>query len=231
MLQIVGLNPTESQSVQEEGLTMWLKNIKYLVVIGLMVLAGGLAIGGVNDFTEMKDNGLKAKAIFAGGCFWCVEEAFEKVEGVVSATSGYIGGETPNPTYKQVSAGGTGYAEAVEIVYDPDKITYQQLLDVFWKNIDPTTPDQQFCDHGDQYRSAIFYLDETQKQLAEESKQRVEKTKTFADPVVTEITIATKFYPAEDYHQDFYKRNSVRYKFYKWNCGRAQRLEELWGNA
>ncbi len=210
---------------------MWLKIIKYLVVIGLMVLAGGLAIGGMNDSTEVQINGQKAKAIFAGGCFWCVEESFEKVDGVVSATSGYIGGETLNPTYKQVSAGGTGYAEAVEIVFDPEKVTYQQLLDVFWKNIDPTTPDQQFCDHGDQYRSAIFYLDETQKQLAEESKQNVEQTKSFADPVVTEITMATQFYQAEDYHQDFYKRNSVRYKFYKWNCGRAQRLEELWGNA
>jgi len=210
---------------------MWLKNIKYLFVMGMLVLAGGWAIGGMNDSSEMQGKGSKAKAIFAGGCFWCVEEAFEKVDGVVSATSGYIGGETPNPTYKQVSAGGTGYAEAVEIVFDSEKVTYQQLLDVFWKNIDPTTPDQQFCDRGDQYRSAIFYLDETQKQLAEESKQRIEQTKTFADPVVTEITIATKFYPAEDYHQDFYKRNSVRYKFYKWNCGRAQRLEELWGNA
>jgi peptide-methionine (S)-S-oxide reductase len=199
---------------------MWLKNIQYLIVMivmGLLVLAGGLAIGGMNDSSEMQDNGPKARAIFAGGCFWCVEEAFEKVDGVVSATSGYIGGETPNPTYKQVSAGGTGYAEAVEIVYDPDKVTYQQLLDVFWKNIDPTTPDQQFCDRGDQYRSAVFYLDESQKRLAEESKQRVEQTKTFAEP--------------EDYHQDFYKRNPVRYKFYKWNCGRAQRLEELWGNA
>lgn len=210
---------------------MWLKKIKYLFVIGLMVLAGGLAIGGMNDSTETPDNGPKAKAIFAGGCFWCVEEAFEKVDGVVSVTSGYIGGETPNPTYKQVSAGGTGYAEAVEIVYDPDKVMYQQLLNVFWKNIDPTTPDQQFCDRGDQYRSAIFYLDESQKQLADESKQRVDQTKTFAEPVVTEITMATNFYPAEDYHQDFYKRNPVRYKFYKWNCGRAQRLEELWGNA
>ncbi len=199
--------------------------------MGMLVLAGGWAIGGMNDSSEMQGKGSKAKAIFAGGCFWCVEEAFEKVDGVVSATSGYIGGETPNPTYKQVSAGGTGYAEAVEIVFDSEKVTYQQLLDVFWKNIDPTTPDQQFCDRGDQYRSAIFYLDETQKQLAEESKQRIEQTKTFADPVVTEITIATKFYPAEDYHQDFYKRNSIRYKFYKWNCGRAQRLEELWGNA
>ncbi|UCE63345.1 MAG: peptide-methionine (S)-S-oxide reductase MsrA [Nitrospirota bacterium] len=210
---------------------MWLKNTKYLFVIGLMVMAGGLALGGMDDATETHDNGPKAKAIFAGGCFWCVEEVFEKVDGVVSATSGYIGGDSPNPTYQQVSAGGTGYAEAVEIVYDPDKVTYQQLLDVFWKNIDPTTPDQQFCDKGDQYRSAIFYLDESQKLLAEESKQRVEQTKTFADSVVTEIAMATIFYPAEDYHQDFYKRNPVRYKFYKWNCGRAQRLEELWGNA
>ena len=210
---------------------MWLKNIKYIVVLGLMVGAGGLAIGGMNDSTEKPNAGPTAKAIFAGGCFWCVEEAFEKVEGVISATSGYIGGEAPNPTYKQVSAGGTGYAEAVEIVYDPNEVSYQQLLDVFWKNIDPTTPDQQFCDKGDQYRSAIFYLDNSQKQLAEESKRQIEHTKTFAEPVVTEITMATTFYSAEDYHQDFYKRNSVRYKFYKWNCGRAQRLEELWGTA
>jgi methionine-S-sulfoxide reductase len=210
---------------------MWRKNIKFLFITGVLVLGGGMAIGEMNGSTEIQDNGPKAKAIFAGGCFWCVEEAFEKVDGVVSATSGYIGGETPNPTYKQVSAGGTGYAEAVEIVYDPDQVTYQQLLNVFWKNIDPTTPDRQFCDKGDQYRSAIFFLDGPQKQLAEESKQRVEQTKSFAEPVVTEITMATKFYPAEDYHQDFYKRNPVRYKFYKWNCGRAQRLEELWGNA
>ena len=210
---------------------MWPKNLKYIVLIGLMILAGELAMGGMTDPQEKQDEAPKAKAIFAGGCFWCVEEAFEEVEGVVSATSGYIGGEAPNPTYKQVSAGGTGYAEAVEIVYDPNKVTYQQLLDVFWKNIDPTTPNQQFCDKGDQYRSAIFYLDNSQKQLAEESKRRVEQTKTFAQPVVTELTMATKFYPAEDYHQDFYKRNPVRYKFYKWNCGRAQRLEELWGTA
>ena len=210
---------------------MCLKNIKFIVIVGLLILTGGLALGGESDSTPMISDGSKAKAIFAGGCFWCVEEAFEKVEGVVSATSGYIGGEAPNPTYKQVSAGGTGYAEAVEIVYDPDKVTYQQLLEVFWKNIDPTTPDRQFCDKGDQYRSAIFYLDESQKHLANESKKRVEETKTFAEPVVTQITPATTFYPAEDYHQDFYKRNPVRYKFYKWNCGRAQRLEELWGTA
>ncbi len=210
---------------------MWQKYIRYVVMMGLIIMAGGNSIGEMNDSSAMPGNGPKAKAIFAGGCFWCVEEAFEKVEGVVSVTSGYIGGETPNPTYKQVSAGGTGYAEAVEIVYDPDQVTYNQLLDVFWKNIDPTTPDQQFCDKGDQYRSAIFYLDESQMRLAEESKKRVEQTKTFAEPVVTEITMATKFYLAEDYHQDFYKRNPVRYKFYKWNCGRAQRLEELWGTA
>lgn len=211
--------------------TMWLKNIQFFFFMGLSVFAGGIAIGVMGESGTMPGNGSNGRAIFAGGCFWCVEEAFENVEGVVSATSGYIGGKIPNPTYKQVSAGGTGYAEAVEIVYDPAKVTYQQLLDVFWKNIDPTTPNQQFCDKGHQYRSAIFYLDQFQKQLAEESKQRVEQTKSFADPVVTEITMATIFYPAEDYHQDFYKKNPVRYKFYKWNCGRAQRLEELWGSA
>ena len=207
------------------------KWIPYVLGLITILIVGGLGIAGVNEENRSEETEERAQAIFAGGCFWCVEEAFEKVEGVVSATSGYIGGEVPDPTYKQVSAGGTGYAEAVEIVYDSDKVTYQQLLEVFWRNIDPTTPDQQFCDHGNQYRSAIFYLDETQKQLAEESKQKVAQTKNFIDPVVTEITMASTFYAAEDYHQDFYKKNPIQYKFYKWNCGRAQRLEELWGTT
>lgn len=192
-----------------------------VVAMVLMVAIPALAVG----------KAPLGKAVFAGGCFWCMEEAFEKVEGVISVTSGYTGGKVANPTYKQVSAGGTGHAESVEIVFDPAKVTYEQLLDVFWRNIDPTVMDAQFCDHGNQYRSAIFYLDETQKRLAHASKQAVEQTKSFADPILTEIVAGSDFYVAEDYHQDFYKTNPVKYKFYKWNCGRAQRLEELWGKS
>ena len=170
-----------------------------------------------------------AKATFAGGCFWCVEEAFEKVSGVISATSGYIGGNVDNPTYKQVTSGQTGHAEAVEVIYDPAQITYEQLLNVFWRNVDPTVVDRQFCDFGDQYRTAIFVHGDEQMRLAEASKTALQESKPFPDPIVTPIVAASTFYPAEDYHQDYYKRNPVRYKFYKWNCGRAQRLEELWG--
>lgn len=172
-----------------------------------------------------------AKATFAGGCFWCVEADFDKVEGVVSTTSGYTGGHTTNPTYKEVSAGGTGHAEAVEVVYDPGKVSYETLLEAFWRSIDPTTPNRQFCDVGDQYRTAIFYHDEEQKRLAEASKRKLEQTKPFKEPIVTEIVPAGKFYPAEEYHQDFYKKNPIRYAFYRNGCGRDQRLEALWGKA
>jgi peptide-methionine (S)-S-oxide reductase len=169
-----------------------------------------------------------ATAIFAGGCFWCVEADFDKVPGVISTTSGYIGGSVKNPTYNQVSAGGTGHAEAVKIVFDPAKVTYAKLLDVFWRNIDPLVKDKQFCDSGDQYRTAIFYLDDEQKKSAEDTKKKVEAK--FAPRVVyTQIVQATTFTDAEDYHQDYYKKNEARYKFYRWNCGRDQRLEQLWG--
>ena len=171
-----------------------------------------------------------ATAIFAGGCFWCVEADFDKVPGVISTTSGYINGKTKNPTYKEVSAGGTGHAEAVEIVYDPSKVTYAKLLDVFWRNIDPLVKDRQFCDSGDMYRTAIFYVDDAQKKLAEETKKAVE-AKFAPRTVYTQIVKATAFYDAEDYHQDFHKKNEARYKFYRWNCGRDQRLEQLWGKA
>jgi peptide-methionine (S)-S-oxide reductase len=169
-----------------------------------------------------------ASAIFAGGCFWCVEADFDKVPGVLSTTSGYIGGTVKNPTYHQVSAGGTGHAEAVEIVYDPAKVTYAKLLDVFWHNVDPLVKDKQFCDSGDQYRTAIFYRTEEEKKLAEETKKKVE-AKFAPRTVYTQIAKADTFYPAEDYHQDYYKKNEARYKFYRWNCGRDQRLEQLWG--
>jgi peptide-methionine (S)-S-oxide reductase len=169
------------------------------------------------------------KATFAGGCFWCMEPPFDKLDGVVSTTSGYTGGRTPNPTYQQVSAGGTGHAEAVEVLYDPQKISYEKLLEVFWRNVDPTAADHQFCDYGNQYRSEIFFHNDEQKRLAEASKAALEATKTFKDPIVTRIAPAATFYPAEDYHQDFYKKNPIRYKFYRYNCGRDKRLKELWG--
>jgi peptide-methionine (S)-S-oxide reductase len=170
-----------------------------------------------------------ATAIFAGGCFWCVEEAFDAVDGVVSTTSGYVGGVKPNPTYKEVSAGGTGHAEAVQVVYDPAKVSYEKLLDVFWRNIDPLAANAQFCDHGDQYRSAIFYLNEEQKRLAETSKAALERSGALKGPIVTQIVAASPFYNAEDYHQDYHLKNSIQYRFYKYTCGRAQRLKELWG--
>jgi peptide-methionine (S)-S-oxide reductase len=172
-----------------------------------------------------------AMATFAGGCFWCMEPPFEKLDGVISVTVGYTGGHTKNPTYEEVSGGGTGHAESVRIVYDPLKIDYARLLDVFWHNIDPTTPDAEFCDHGHQYRSAIFFHDESQRRLAEESKRRVEASGRLPGPVVTEVVPATEFYPAEEYHQGYYKKNPVRYHFYRWNCGRDQRLKALWGAA
>jgi peptide-methionine (S)-S-oxide reductase len=170
-----------------------------------------------------------AVAIFAGGCFWCMEEAFEKVDGVVEAVSGYIGGSVANPSYRQVSAGRTGHAEAIEVIYQPERVSYQDLLRVFWRNIDPTTPNRQFCDGGSQYRAEIFYMGAEQKAQAEASLADVEANKPFDKPIVTGLSAAGEFYPAEDYHQDYYKKNPSRYKFYKWNCGRAQRLEELWG--
>jgi peptide-methionine (S)-S-oxide reductase len=170
-------------------------------------------------------------ATFAGGCFWCLEEALDKVEGVVSTTSGYTGGQKTNPTYEEVSAGGTGHTESVQVMYDPQKVTYTKLLETFWHNIDPTTPNQQFCDKGHQYRSAIFYHDDRQQRLAEESKQQLDKSKPFKEQIVTEIVPASEFYPAEEYHQNFYQKNPIRYKFYKYNCGRAQRLETLWGKT
>ena len=169
------------------------------------------------------------KAIFAAGCFWCTEEALEKVPGVVAAVSGYTGGTVKNPSYEQVSSGRTGHAEAVEVTYDPAKVSYEQLLDVFWVNHDPTVKDRQFCDSGSQYRPGIFYLDEQQKQLAEASKAKWEKTKPFKQPILTEITKAGPFYPAEDYHQDYYKKNPLQYRFYVTGCGRYARLDSLWG--
>ncbi|MEO5628938.1 MAG: peptide-methionine (S)-S-oxide reductase MsrA [Thermomonas sp.] len=168
-----------------------------------------------------------AVAIFAGGCFWCMEPPFDKLPGVISTTSGYTGGHTKDPTYEQTSAGGTGHAEAMQVRYDPGKVSYETLLDVFWHNIDPFAVDRQFCDGGNQYRSAIFPANAEQHRLAEASKQAI--ASRFKQPIATEITDATAFYPAEEYHQDYYKKNAVRYKFYRYNCGRDARLEDVWG--
>src|SRR5215831_7871426 len=191
-----------------------------------LVLTLAVACGAAAQTARQPTN--QAVATFAGGCFWCTEADFDKVSGVLSTTSGYIGGTVANPTYQQVSAGGTGHAEAVEIVYDPAKVTYAKLLDVFWHNVDPLVKDRQFCDSGDQYRTAIFYVDDEQRKLAEETKKTVE-AKFAPRTVYTQIVKAGPFTKAEEYHQDYYKKNEARYKFYRWNCGRDQRLEQLWG--
>jgi peptide-methionine (S)-S-oxide reductase len=170
-----------------------------------------------------------AMATFAGGCFWCMEPPFDKIPGVISTTSGYTGGKTENPTYEQVSSGGTGHAEAVQVIYDPAKVTYAQLLAVFWRNIDPHDAGGQFCDRGTQYRTAIFVHNDAQRKEAEESKRALEASGRLKQPIVTAILTATRFYPAEDYHQDYYRKNPVRYKFYRANCGRDARLREVWG--
>jgi len=170
-----------------------------------------------------------AHATFAGGCFWCMVHPFDQLPGVVSVTSGYTGGGKKNPTYEEVSSGTTGHAESVDVVYDPAKISYEKLLDVFWHNIDPFAKSYQFCDHGTQYRSAIFVHDETQKRLAEASKAEVQKR--FKQPIQTEIVPASTFWPAEAYHQDFYKKNPLRYNFYRTSCGRDHRLREIWGSG
>ncbi|MEJ7928733.1 peptide-methionine (S)-S-oxide reductase MsrA [Ramlibacter sp. AN1015] len=170
-----------------------------------------------------------AKATFAGGCFWCVEADFDKVPGVLETVSGYIGGTVPNPSYEQVSTQDTGHAEAVQITYDPAKVSYEQLLATYWRSVDPTTKDRQFCDIGSPYRTAIFTHGPIQMQAARQSLQKLQQTKPFEAPIVTEIVPATTFYPAEDYHQDYYRKNPVRYQFYRWRCGRDARLQELWG--
>ena len=171
-----------------------------------------------------------SKATFAGGCFWCVESDFDKVPGVISTTSGYTGGKVANPSYEQVSAKVTGHAEAVEVVYDPKQVSYEQLVDYFWHTIDPTTKDSQFCDHGSPYRTAIFVQDAAQLAVARASLAKLEKSKPFKEAVVTEIALAGPFYAAEDYHQDYYKKNPVRYKYYRSSCGRDARLQQLWGS-
>jgi len=194
-----------------------------LMVATLMIATTLLATpSGASD-------GETAYATLAAGCFWCIEADLEKVEGVLSVTSGYTGGTVADPSYKQVSKGNTGHTEAVRVVFDPRVISYEDLLAIFWRNHDPTVADRQFCDIGEQYRAGIFYHDEGQREAAEKSRAMLEQTKPFTNPIVTEITAATAFYPAEAYHQDYSKKNPIRYSYYRKNCGRDRRLKELWG--
>jgi len=171
------------------------------------------------------------KATFAGGCFWCMEAPFDKLDGVQSVTVGYAGGTFANPTYEAVSSGGTGHAESVEIVFDPKRISYAKLLDVYWHNVDPTTPNRQFCDVGEQYRTAIFTHSEAQRLAAEASKKALEESHRLPAPIVTEIVPAGTFWPAEEYHQHYYQKNPLRYRYYRYGCGRDARLEQLWGKS
>jgi len=209
-----------------------MKLLKYtLAAFILSLLAMVITTSSADEMTITTENKDLSVATFAGGCFWCMEYPFDKLQGVISTTSGYTGGHTKNPTYKQTSSGRTGHTEAVQIVYDPEQVSYEKLLDVFWHNIDPTTADQQFCDQGNQYRSEIFYHNDEQKQLAESSKASLDKNKPFKKPIVTQISKATTFYAAEDYHQDYYKKNPIRYRYYRHGCGRDKRLEQLWGKS
>ena len=201
-----------------------------ILIIAFTGFLAGIIPSASTAGRESGGRGLE-KAAFAGGCFWCMEHPFDELPGVTLVTSGYTGGLKKNPTYEEVSAGGTGHAESVQVIYDPKRISYEKLLDVYWHNIDPTTRDRQFCDSGSQYRSTIFYYNETQKKLAMASKQALERSKPFKGTIVTEIVPASEFYPAEEYHQHFYKKNPIRYRFYRQGCGRDKRLRELWGSA
>jgi peptide methionine sulfoxide reductase msrA/msrB len=212
-------------------------NMKVFLLVFAAIVAMGTILISWNhpDSRQLKGetimNEQYSRATFAGGCFWCIEADFEKLDGVLEVISGYTGGQVENPTYEQVSAGKTGHAEAVQVVYDPRRVTYAQLLDYFWKHIDPTDPGGQFVDRGSQYRSAIFYHDEEQKRVAEESKRELEKSGRFEKPIMTEIVPFAKFYKAEDYHQDYYKENPFRYKTYRFASGRDQFLKKEWAGA
>jgi len=213
--------------------------MKTIILIGIIITSMLILVGfqksnnlqGKMETTMEKKQKNLSEATFAGGCFWCTESDFEKFDGVVEAISGYVGGQTQKPTYQEVSAGGTGHAEAVRVLYDPQKITYTELLDIFWQHMDPTDPDGQFVDRGSQYRPAIFYHDEEQKRLAEESKRKLESSGRFNKSIATEIVPISEFYEAEDYHQDYYKKNPLRYKFYRLNSGRDQFLKKTWGDT
>ena len=218
-------------------------SLKSPLLRGTALVAGVLALtlGTVSLFSNAADQKAPVakpavsgapttKAIFAGGCFWCVESDFDKIPGVLSTTSGYTGGKTANPTYEEVSSHTTGHTEAVEVVYDPAKVSYERLVSYFWHTIDPTVKDRQFCDVGSPYRTAIFAVDDAQMKTALASRAAIEKSKPFAAPIVTPVEKASEFYPAESYHQDYYIKNPVRYKYYRTSCGREARLQQLWGD-
>jgi peptide-methionine (S)-S-oxide reductase len=203
-----------------------------LPLLGAAAIAFGASLSGAQQSpVPAPAGGEQALAVFAGGCFWCMEPPFDRLDGVLSTISGYTGGSKADPTYHEVSGGSTGHAEAVPIAYDPAKVSYQELLDVFWHNVDPLDAGGQFCDRGSQYRTAIFAENAEQRRLAEASKEALAESGRFEQPIATEIVDASTFYPAEDYHQNYYMTNPVRYKFYRWNCGRDQRLTQLWGEA
>lgn len=201
--------------------------MKKITAVWLIILG---ALSGVNVMANDQMSNRLEVATFAGGCFWCMEPPFDQLEGVVSTTSGYAGGDELNPTYKEVAGGRTGHTETIQIAYDPTVVTYEKLLEVFWQNIDPTAVDRQFVDVGKQYRSAIFYHNDEQYRLALASKDALTASGRFDKPIVTEISALKQFYPAEEYHQDFYQKNPVRYKFYRYNSGRDQYLKKVWGS-
>lgn len=203
-----------------------LRSLAFPALLALALAGAGAHAAGTADATSRL-----AIATFAGGCFWCMEPPFDELEGVVETVAGYTGGQTENPTYEEVSAGGTGHIEAVQVRYDPARIGYERLLEVYWRNVDPTDADGQFCDRGHSYTTAIFYHDARQRELAQRSKEALERTKPFDPPIVTPILPAARFYPAEEYHQDYYLKNPLRYKFYRLGCGRDRRLETLWGGG
>ena len=197
------------------------------LLLGFALLLAGLGFASAQMAPLPQPGHRQAAAVFAGGCFWCTESDFDHVPGVISTTSGYTGGKVANPTYELISGGGTGHAEAVLLIYEPSKVSYRQLLTHYWRTVDPTVKDRQFCDGGNQYRTAIFVRNDEERKLAEASKKEAEAE--LKKPIYTQIAAAGTFYPAEEYHQNFYLKNPTKYKFYRWNCGRDQRLEQLWG--
>lgn len=214
--------PQPQPQTQNRVRTRRIRTLGGLLVATVLFAVSGLAAA------QGSDVGRLATATFAGGCFWCMEPPYDELDGVISTTSGYTDGQTENPTYKEVSSGKTGHTEAVQVVYDPEKVSFERLVDVFWRNIDPTDAGGQFCDRGSPYRPALFYHDEAQRAVAERSLAELEANKPFKEPIVTPIVAASTFYPAEEYHQDYYLKNPIRYKYYRNGCGRDRRLKELW---
>jgi methionine-S-sulfoxide reductase len=208
-----------------------MKNMEIIWIFGAMAMFFGMAVAAFGASQALTGTARNLKATFAGGCFWCMEPPYDKLDGVISTTSGYTGGPEENPTYEDVAYGRTGHLEAVEVLFDPQQISYEKLLEVFWKNINPTQANGQFVDRGPQYRAAIFYHDESQRKTAVASWENIRHSGRFPDPIVTEILPAGPFYPAEEYHQDYYLKNPLRYNFYRTGSGRDRFLEKIWGES